>query len=193
MDLKGGYKLVLPPRWMPFAMSEEDFAQFQSEGLEQFPEMDEALVEFFAENAAAEHRLFAVDTDPDHVIAASPPIVFLGFQEDPSASGVPMDFFITVYAQTFDQLIPDLIVSDSGVKQSASGIDVGVVQIAFLMTNEIGVQQNIIQKHAFFTTEAGIAFLIMTFMDEIEEEMGPPFEALIESIEVNGQLIGLTG
>jgi hypothetical protein len=164
-------------------LSSGDLDEIISQGLDVYPEMDEATKSMVEMVISQSVRVMLLDTDPEHVRGGLTSNIIVGVDRDAVTYSFPLDLYVEVNKQGMVEFAPGVKILGTGLSENANGIPIGTIELEQQLPMG-GRNIPVFQWMVIFRTEDNTILISFTASDEILSTLKPVFDEIVDSIEL---------
>lgn len=180
-DYDNQYSLVLPEKWVVFALSNEDLSESLNAFVEANPDFADSA-EAFESLDPQTVRIVALYADSEHIYQGSAPnVVILAF-EDATLASLPLDFITAMMEDSLAQEGFTVFPTTSYSEVNSDGTQTTIVDVESDINSVQGGSMTIHGRYIFFQSNGKLLIVNLTTPDVFTDEMMAVAEAIRDSV-----------
>lgn len=179
-DYDGRYQMTFPKGWTVVILSQSEI----NSALEGLPEQEQnvsSMIEAL-KSADVNNLLRVVGFKFSAQQGMYTPNINISYDTNPLLAAISLEDLISATAAYFPSLKIDVVHTE--VKETSSGIPIGVIEARWSMMAADGKKVNLEQKQVFFKSGEGVAIITLSTVRNATVDLSTDLEMLIESIQL---------
>lgn len=179
-DYDGGYQVTFPQDWTVVILEKDDLNAI----LANIPEQEKNVASLIeaAKKADVNNIIRAFGFNFKAQQGVYTPNLNISYDTNPLLAAISLKDFMDNNAAYFPSL--GIKVIGSEIKKTASGVEIGVLDVAWTLKQANNQPINLRQKQAYFKTGDGVAVITLSTLADAKVDVNPDVDRLIESIKI---------
>ena len=180
IDYDGGYQVTFPEGWTVVIYSKSEI----NSALESLPEQEKNVSDMIdaLKSTDVNDLLRVVGFKFGAQQGAYTPNINISYDTNPLLAAISLEDLIPAMTSYFSSVDVDVV--NTEVKETSSGIPIGVIETLWNINAAGGKKVNLEQKQIFFKTGEGVVVISYATAKNATIDLSADFEMLIESIEL---------
>lgn len=179
-DLDGGYQVTFPKGWTVVILEKDQINDALDRVADQQENMSKLIDSIRGSDVNKLIRVVGFNFDAQQ--GAYTPNINISYDTNPVLSSITLENLIKATVDYFPSL--GIQVVGTEIKETSSGVQVGMIQARWALKVPNGQKVNLEQKQVFFKSGEGVAGITFTTIKNATVDLNPDLEQLIESIRL---------
>lgn len=179
-DYDGKYQVTFPAGWTVVILDEE----YIEEALDRLPAQEKGVADMIksVKNADVNELIRVVGFNFGAQEGPYTPNINISYDTNPLSAAISLRDLIDYTIAYFPSL--NIEVVDTEIKETSSGIEIGVIEARWSMNATGGQKLNLHQKQVFFKSGKGVVIITFATVKNATVDLSADLEELIESIKL---------